>query len=200
MYADTLLDIAMTHADVLIEQARQGEEKARNQLVSLWFKRIYNFAYKYFDDHDLAMEVAQRTFITMDNKIKGLTDIGAFKSWLYRIALNYCHDELRSTYRREARMRPMQPSDQQQQSSMPGPQVTIEQKELAEHLQLALNELSKEQREVLLMKEFEGLKFREIANVLEVSENTVKSRLYYALGHLRKILSERNITLKTLQL
>jgi RNA polymerase sigma-70 factor (ECF subfamily) len=61
-----------------------------------------------------------------------------------------------------------------------------------------LKELSEEQREVVIMKEYEGLKFREIAEVLNISENTVKSRMYYALDGLKKILDKNNITKETI--
>jgi len=65
-------------------------------------------------------------------------------------------------------------------------------------LQEALLELNDEQREVVIMKEYEGLKFREIAEVLNISENTVKSRMYYGLDGLRKILEKRNINKETI--
>jgi RNA polymerase sigma-70 factor (ECF subfamily) len=65
-------------------------------------------------------------------------------------------------------------------------------------LQQALFELSDEQREVVIMKEYEGLKFREIAEVLNISENTVKSRMYYGLDGLKKILERKNITKDTI--
>ena len=62
MYAETMLDIAMNHSDSLINQAKNGDNRAKNKLVNLWYKRIYNFAYKYFSDHDEAMDVTQKTF------------------------------------------------------------------------------------------------------------------------------------------
>lgn len=70
--------------------------------------------------------------------------------------------------------------------------------ELSDILQQALCELSEEQREVVIMKEYEGLKFREIAEVLNISENTVKSRMYYGLDGLKKILERKKITKDTI--
>ena len=69
---------------------------------------------------------------------------------------------------------------------------------MSDILQQALLELNEDQREVVIMKEFEGLKFREIAEVLNISENTVKSRMYYGLDGLKKILESKNITKDTL--
>ena len=88
--AGTLLDIAMMHSDNLIARAREGDKNAQGKLVQLWYKRIYNFSYKFFFDHDLAMEVSQKTFISMHRNIIGLNDPGRFTSWLYTIAVNYC--------------------------------------------------------------------------------------------------------------
>jgi RNA polymerase sigma factor (sigma-70 family) len=74
----------------------------------------------------------------------------------------------------------------------------LQQAELSDILQGALRELNEEQREVVIMKEYEGLKFREIAEVLNISENTVKSRMYYGLDGLRKILERKNINKETI--
>src|SRR5215204_1835394 len=95
MHAETLLDIAMMHSDSLIGKAKQGDQNAQGKLVQLWYKRIYNFSYKFFIDHDLAMEVAQKTFISMHRNLVNLQDMSRFRSWLYTIAVNYCREELR---------------------------------------------------------------------------------------------------------
>jgi RNA polymerase sigma-70 factor (ECF subfamily) len=93
--AETLLDIAMMHSETVIARAKQGDQNAQGKLVQLWYKRIYNFSYKFFMDHDLAMEVSQKTFISMCRNLAGLQDIARFKSWLYKIAVNYCREEAR---------------------------------------------------------------------------------------------------------
>jgi RNA polymerase sigma-70 factor (ECF subfamily) len=203
--AETLLDIAMMHSDSLLLRARQGDKNAQGKLVQLWYKRIYNFAFKFFQDHDLAMEVAQKTFISMCKNLEGLQDTGRFKSWLYTIAVNYCREELRK--KKSNRSVPFEfvvnpeaeNSPQWEGSAMrhENPERQFQQAELSEILQQALMTLSEEQREVVIMKEFEGLKFREIAEVLNISENTVKSRMYYGLDGLKKILEQRNITKDT---
>jgi RNA polymerase sigma factor (sigma-70 family) len=95
MHAETLLDIAMMHSDTLITKAQQGDQNAQGKLVQLWYKRIYNFGYKFFMDHDLAMEISQKTFISMCKNVASLQDTARFKSWLYKIAVNYCREEAR---------------------------------------------------------------------------------------------------------
>lgn len=204
--AGTLLDIAMMHSDALIIRAREGDKNAQGKLVQLWYKRIYNFAYKFFFDHDLAMEVSQKTFISMYRHIEGLQEATRFRSWLYTIAVNYCREELR---KRKANrsvslhdLRPGEQEDSYQWEASTGrvdnPERQLRQSELSDLLQQCLLELSDEQREVVIMKEYEGLKFREIAEALQISENTVKSRMYYGLDGLKKILERRNITKETI--
>ena len=78
------------------------------------------------------------------------------------------------------------------------PERQLRQAELSDLLQECLMQLSEEQREVVIMKEYEGLKFREIAETLNISENTVKSRMYYGLEGLRKILEQKKITKETI--
>ena len=198
MYAESLLDIAMVHLDPLIDKAKTGDQYAFEKLVNLWYKRIYNFGYKYFGDHDLAMEVTQKTFITIHKKIPGLKETGKFKPWLYKIASNYCHEEERKRKREQINIsKDYQESDNQRIESEFNPDKKFQQDELSEILLIALNEINQEQRAVVIMKEYEGLKFHEIAEILEISENTAKSRMYYGLGALKKNLDKKNINKST---
>lgn len=206
MHAETLLDIAMMHSDTLIVRAKAGDQAAQGKLVQLWYKRIYNFGYKFFLDHDMAMEVSQRTFISMCKNLQSLQDLARFKPWLYKIAVNYCREEARKkkgnralsfdlVWNREAEDSPSWETSGQRHDN---PERQLHARELTEILQNALGELSDDQREIVIMKEYEGLKFREIAEVLNISENTVKSRMYYGLDGLKKILEKKNINKNTI--
>lgn len=195
MNSGTLLDIAMNHSDKIILRAQQGDRGAFNKLVSLWYKRIYNFAFKYFNDHDLASEVAQGTFISLFKSLSGLRDIEKFKSWIYTIALNKCREEERSAGSRSRVV--VLPNEAQehyvdnvQEDIRRQPDAALIRNELSEIVLSALKTLSEEQREVIIMKEYEGLKFREIAEIIGVSENTIKSRLYYGFKNLRSTLEK----------
>jgi RNA polymerase sigma factor (sigma-70 family) len=202
---ETLLDIAMMHSDSLLARAREGDKNAQGKMVQLWYKRIYNFGYKFFFDHDMAMEVAQKTFISMHRNLENLQDLARFKSWLYTIAVNYCREELRKQKsQRSVSLNDLQPGEREESyrweesgARHENPERQMRHAELSDLLQKCLLELSEEQREVVIMKEYEGLKFREIADVLNVSENTVKSRMYYGLDGLKKILEKNNITKET---
>ncbi|HET8858504.1 RNA polymerase sigma factor [Marivirga sp.] len=192
----------------LISQAQTGDSFAQGELVRQWYPRIYNFAYKYFGKADLAQEAAQQTFIAMHHKINQLNDCSKFKSWIYTIVTNICRQESRKGKRhRWLSFDQLLPQNDDGNSpdwevSIPNennPEQTYLQGELGDILTKCLQQLSKDQREVLIMKEYEGLKFREIAEALSVSENTVKSRLYYAFSHMRKLLAKENITEKSLR-
>jgi|TARA_B100000965_G_scaffold406443_1_gene445405 RNA polymerase sigma-70 factor (ECF subfamily) len=195
----------MPQTNFLVKAAQQGDVIALNQLVKQWQKRIYNFAFKYFGDYDQAMEVTQKTFISMSKNLGSLKDESSFKPWIYRIASNYCHEEIRRQNRKWVfPFLKVQTKDDQRtiadtfsDSKSDNPEKAFGNKELKNVLTKALATLPEEQRMVVIMKEYEGLKIREIAEVMDISENTVKSRLYYALGSLRKLLEEWNITKET---
>jgi len=205
MTGPDLLQIAIEHSESLITNARAGDEYAFNKLVSLWYKRIYNFSYKYFGSHDAAMEATQKTFIAVHKNFHSLQSADRFKSWLYRIALNKCHEEERGVFRKK--MISMFASNEEgvtgqiasiEDVDTTRPDRKLQKKELADLVTKCLNKLSGEQREVVIMKEYEGLKFREIAEALEISENTAKSRLYYGLTALRKLMIKMNVNQETL--
>ncbi|SHF79148.1 RNA polymerase, sigma subunit, ECF family [Fodinibius roseus] len=183
----------------LIENFRKGDTAAFNRLVERWQQRIHRLAYRYFASHDEAMEITQKTFIRVYHKLNTLDDTEQFNAWIYRIANNLCLDETKRAGRR--RSSPMEalgkPPVAKGLASNPDRQV--EKNELGSILQLALNQLPPEQRIVVIMKEYEGLKFREIAEILEEPENTVKSRLYYGLTKLRQLFNQWNIESEALR-
>ena len=204
--AKSLPDLAMMHTDSLIARAREGDKNAQGKLVQLWYKRIYNFSYKFFFDHDMAMEVSQKTFISMHKNLAGLQEVTRFKSWLYTIAVNCCREEVRKKKAaRSFSLHDLNPGEgedsyrwEESHHRNENPERILRHSELSDLLQLCLMQLNPEQREVVIMKEYEGLKFREIAEALNLSENTVKSRMYYGLDALKKIFEQKRITKETI--
>ncbi len=172
----------------LIRQAQSGDRRALNQLFSQWYPRVYNMAYRYFHDEDLAADVSQQTFVAIQKSLPQLRDPQAFKAWLFRTAVNCCHSLSRRRHRQKASLEviSMQPGRSQPIT----PYQELDRKERSQIVLAALQEIPDEQREVIVMKEYEGLKFREIAEILQLSENTVKSRLYYGLKAMRKLLED----------
>lgn len=179
-----------TDDTALIEQIQRGDRSAFNLLVDRWQARIHRFAYRFFADVDEANEITQKTFIKVYQKVDTLNEPGKFSSWIYRVANNLCLDELKRAGRRKSS--PVEAWVEQAEGSQT-PATKLETKELGEVLQKAMLTLPDEQRVVIILKEYEGMKFREIAEILEESENTIKSRMYYGLRSLRRVLKKWNI-------
>lgn len=194
---EVLENIAIYHSKSLIEKSKRGDKNAFGKLVGLWFKRIYNFCLKYFADHDLAMEATQQTFIAVYQKIDRLKDTDSFKYWLYKIAINYCREEDRRQNRKKWYSIFINEDAQNAESQYGLPDQEFQKHEKEELLADMLRRLPAEQKSVIIMKEYEGLKFKEISETLNVSENTVKSRLYYGLKAMRKMMKKSELNYKT---
>ena len=193
----------MLYSENLVAQAKQGDKQAFNQLANTWYPRIYNFTYKYFADEELAMEATQKTFISVYQHFESLQDTEKFKPWIYRIAHNMCHNEhkkakkntflglFKTNKENEDEMEYLPLSDKQNRSN---PDNYVENIENSSLLEKALAKINPDQKVVVIMKEYEGLKFSEIAEALQISESTAKARLYYGLDALRKVFEGWNLS------
>lgn len=182
----------------LVKNFRKGDIEAFNLLVDRWQQRIHRFAFRYFASHDEAMEITQKTFIKVYKKLHTLEDADKFSSWIYRIANNLCLDESKRVGRRRSASMEALAEHPMAEQLAANPDRQVQHDELGSILQLALNQLPAEQRIVIIMKEYQGLKFREIAEILDEPENTVKSRMYYGLNKLRQLFEQWNIELEAL--
>ncbi|HBH24467.1 MAG TPA: RNA polymerase subunit sigma [Cytophagales bacterium] len=191
-----LRDIALGHSQSIIEKARNGDDKAFTKLVGLWFKKIYNFCLKYFGDHDMAMETTQKTFIALYQNLTEIRDTERLKFWLYKVARNYCYEEGRKQKKTGLLSIFQNQEVEQKPDSYFHPERKLQTMEKEQWVSSLLLTLPDEQRTVIIMKEYEDMKFREIAEVLDISENTVKSRLYYGLKSLRKQIEQSGYAYK----
>ncbi|HEX9652908.1 MAG TPA: sigma-70 family RNA polymerase sigma factor [bacterium] len=186
----------------LIAKFLNGNIEAFNTLVWRWEKGLYNFVLRYIGDRETAKDVCQKSFIRAYQNLHRLRELERFSTWLYQIAVNVCRDELKAQRRRKmislnnleergngAEAGVLQHLDDAQ----PHPESQANQRDLRELLAQALQEVPEEQRVVIIMKEYQGLKFTEIAEILETSVNTVKSRMYYGLTALRKVFKQWKI-------
>lgn len=128
----------------------------------------------------------QKTFIKVYQHLHKLEEADKFRPWVYKIAVNFCNSELRKTKRTE--------SLTDVHAGMVTSGITsehrLEQSELKDLIWQTLGQIPEEQKAVIIMKEYEGFKFQEIADILDISINTAKSRLYYGLRSMKKLLSE----------
>ncbi len=139
---------------------------------------------------EVAKDLTQATFTIVLARLRQLRDPGKLTSWIYRIAHNEAHAEVM----RRGRLH-LVAMDHQHDIEDAGQNKLeeMEKKERGELIQKALSTIPPEQLEVVILKQYEELTFREIADILSLSENTVKSRMYYALKALKKTLKDHPI-------
>jgi RNA polymerase sigma-70 factor (ECF subfamily) len=186
----------MTTDEELVARARGGDLDSFNQLVMRWERPIYALAYRVIGREEDARDVAQETFLRAYRALGGFKGQAKFSSWLYRITLNLCRDWIR----RERRTPVSQAPDGVDLVELAGesePSESIEalvsRRELGRAVAKAMALLPEEQRTAIILKEYHGLTFQEIADLLECPLSTVKTRLYQGLTVLRKQLNEAGI-------
>ena len=176
----------------LARSAAGGDEESFARLVSLHEKRVYTLALRMTGDREDAEDVAQEAFLSAWRGLPSFRGEAGFSTWLYRLTSNAAIDQLRKgkRQREEASLDdgdlPLDVPDRQ-----PGPQEAAESAELQRAVADGLRELSEDHRQILLLREYQGLSYDEIAQALEVDLGTVKSRISRARRALRKILLER---------
>jgi len=188
----TILNTLFTLSD---EQAmwrvqQHADEDAFAQLVRRWESPIRNLCVRMTGDLHKGQDLTQEAFVRVFEKRSQYQPDAKFSTWLWRIALNLCYDEQRRIKRRgetaleneegEAIVEPV--------ADASGPADQAEAGERAEMVRRALVRLPETYRTVLVLRHYEGLKFREIADVLDIPEGTVKSRMVEALEQMERLL------------
>jgi RNA polymerase sigma-70 factor (ECF subfamily) len=177
---------------------QKGEVRAFEVLLSRHRKPVYNFILRFVGDRETAEDLLQEAFMRVIKGAEAYKRQAKFTTWLYTIARNLCVDQTRRRkHRKHASLdAPMDASEESGtlMDVIPGNEMASDRKsvnkQLHETMQRAIEGLSEEQREVFLMREFLDMPFKQIADVVGVPENTVKSRMRYALEKLRLELDE----------
>ena len=164
--------------DDLVERARKGDSAARATLVTENYAEVTRFCCRRLGD-DLGRDAAQETFLRLSRALQGYNGSSTFKTWLLGIALNQCRNLSRKHYREVLSM-----DHWHSEPSSNNEGQLLDRQSLTQ----ALQALSQEHREVVLLHEVDGLKYSEIAEVLGVPVGTVKSRLHHAFRQLRTLL------------
>lgn len=170
-----------------------GDAQAFAQLMRRWQGPIQNLCARMLGDAHRGEDLAQDTFARLFSKRKDYQPTGRFSTFLWRIALNLCYDELRRLKRRPETSLDAEGSESGEEAAeLRGhehtPDATLLQFERSELVRRAVMELSEAYRSVVVLRHYENLKFREIAEVLGVPEGTVKSRMAEALTQLHRAL------------
>jgi RNA polymerase sigma-70 factor (ECF subfamily) len=175
-----------------------GEVRAFEVLLARHRKPVFNYILRFIGDRETAEDLLQEAFLRVIKGVDAYKRQAKFTTWLYTIARNLCVDQTRRRkHRRHASLdAPMDASEDAGTllEVLPGSEMASDRKtvnkQLYARMQHAIAELSEEQREVFLMREFLDMPFKQIGEVVGVPENTVKSRMRYALEKLRLELDE----------
>jgi RNA polymerase sigma-70 factor (ECF subfamily) len=169
------------------------DPQAFAQLVGRWQTPIRNLCTRMTDDVHRGEDLAQETFARLFARRKAYEPSGRFSTFLWRMALNICYDELRKRKRRDEFSLDEEADGDRDRFDLeggePGPDAALVRHEQAEAVRHALLELAEPYRVVVVLRHYEGLKFREIGDVLGIPEGTVKSRMAEGLTQLGKMLN-----------
>jgi RNA polymerase sigma-70 factor, ECF subfamily len=187
---------AMSPSDEeLVERFQNGDASAFDTLVRRWERKLHGAIYRLVGPGEDVRDLSQETLLKAYRGLRTFKKEARFSSWLYQIALNVCRDRMRRT-----RGKSLVSFDELSESGEAGAGQTgpsaldlIEARDLSRQVAAAVRALPDEQREVVVLKEYQGLTFLEIAEALDVPLSTVKTRLYRGLGQLRQQLLRQGI-------
>lgn len=175
--------ISQTNEAELVTRAQNGDRNAFSELVRMHAQGVLNVIYRMCGDMQVAEDAAQETFIQAWLRLSSYRPRTSLRNWLYRIAVNTAIDMLR----KEKRILPNAVEDLSLTDSGPSPETQATNSERTEIVQQAVLALPEASRAVLVLREYEGFSYQEIADALDIPVGTVMSRLNYA----RKLLRER---------
>jgi RNA polymerase sigma-70 factor, ECF subfamily len=157
----------------LILMAQNGDRNAFSELVCIYAQPVMSVLYRMCGDAQIAEDAAQETFIHAWLHISSFRPQGSLRNWLYRIGVNAATDILR----KQRRILPNDLEDLQLVDPQPGPEGLVSREEQAALIQKAVSSLPDTSRAVLVLREYEGLSYHEIASTLDIPIGTVMSRL-----------------------
>jgi RNA polymerase sigma-70 factor (ECF subfamily) len=169
----------------LVTRAQAGDRNAFNELVRSHAQGVMNVVYRMCGDMHIAEDASQETFIRAWLQLPSYRPKSSLRSWLYRIAVNTAIDMLR----KEKRILPQAVEDLVLADAGPGPEAVVAGSERAQLVKEAVLALPDASRAVLVLREYEGLSYRQIADALDIPVGTVMSRLSYARSLLKEKLS-----------
>jgi RNA polymerase sigma-70 factor, ECF subfamily len=181
----------------LVARTMAGDADSFNQLILRWERPIYALAYRTIGREEEARDIVQDTFLRAYRALPGFKGQAKFSSWLYRIALNLCRDWIRRQ-RRTPTVQAPEGVELADLASEHGPIESIEdlvtRREMSRAVTEAMRQLPEEQRTAIILKEYHGLTFQEIADLQGCPLSTVKTRLYQGLSVLRRYLEQTGAT------
>lgn len=182
----------------LITAHKAGDRLAFQDLVRKYENRVYNHCQRMVNDEEESADLTQEVFLKVYRNINNYEHTYSFYTWLYRITVNCCIDFMRKKRRQLSSVSLSQGNaddsgsagrEQEIPDEKFGPEIRMQNIELSDVLSSAIGQLSEKLRSIIILKEIEGFSYEEIAEILNCSRGTVKSRLFRARERLKDILA-----------
>ena len=175
----------------LVSRFQKGEEGCFDELVRKYQNKIYSLAYRMVHNSEDAWDLAQDTFIRAYKGLSKFKKKSAFYTWLYQICVNLCINfSKKSARQRNYNYEKIDEAMIMQSPTHKTPETDLRQKNLQTALQAAIKELPEQQKAVFLLRQYDGLKNDEIAEVVGCSTGAVKAHYFHAVRKLRGLLQE----------
>jgi len=193
------MEISPGVGEEVIEGCKAGDRKAFEKIVLFYQKRVLNYAYRMLGNMEEAKELAQEVFVSVFESIAELREVAKFDAWLKQVALNHCRNRWKYLKRRhyfstDSVDDPIETEDGEMAKSFADPSdppdTVYEKKRVQEWVQEGLLQLKEDQRELVVLRDLQGLSYDEIGKALNLAEGTVKSRLHRARMDLKEILQK----------
>ncbi len=170
----------------LVERCKNGDRQALEELLGQYERPIYNAAYRILGNPDDAADTTQVVFLKAFEHLDRYNPKYKFFSWIYRIAINESINQLN-------RSKKQRPLDENQVAATRGPDAAVEAGDLSREIQEGLMDLNKNYRTVVVLRHFSDCSYRQISEILQIPEKTVKSRLYSARQLMKEKLQARGV-------
>lgn len=189
--------VAEQEDDELVVLCQKGDQQAFRVLICRYQNRVFNLCYRMLGNPDEAEEIAQEVFVKLYKSIGSFRGDSKFSTWLYRVTHNVCINQINYLKRRhyyENRSLDLEPQDDspapQYAADAPDGEQDLMATELGAAIEEKLGMLAPEMREVIIMRDIEGMSYEEVAEALKVKIGTVKSRLHRGRSELQQLLKD----------
>jgi RNA polymerase sigma-70 factor (ECF subfamily) len=183
------MDAGMVDDRTLVMRAKKGEVEAFEQLVERYKRKAYFVALSFLKNHEDALDISQDSFVKAYRSLKRFKEEFTFFPWFYTIIRNNCLNHLRRARRRgERSLDELEEGGFQVLDSKAQPDEAADRMELCEKVRNAIGRLSEEHREIIMLRHFHGMAYKEIADTLRCPQGTVMSRLHAARQRLKELL------------
>lgn len=176
----------------LVDRCREGDALAWESLVRRFQGRIFGLAFFYVKDHEEARDMAQEVFVRVYRGLEGFQNGQAFVPWMIALARNCCIDHLRRRNVRANLSENLPDHGEDPPHPGPSPYLSLEQSTRKKMLYQALDRMSPQSREMILLKEIQGLKLQDVADLLAIPLGTAKSRSGRARQELASVIQRLN--------